>query len=213
MVAAMVGTAAAVILGIRLFRVRRELQAIKEQPQTASSPPNPLFHPIEVEDQKLMLRWFIRRPPHEWLLWRNVAKNLSPQEVQQALDGPFHAAPGCNAPLLEFHGHGVGELLPPTLAEQCRHCGERVFQGYAGVSRVRADALEELQPMNLNGTALEGRTLQDPPIVLEKPAYWHVQRRGDPYDSQFKPATKAPWPDCRRLMPCTPRAHRSYPSS
>jgi hypothetical protein len=170
---------AAIALGFLWYRTRRELRAMAPQPQATPKPVTPQFRDIEVEDKSLNLRWFIRRPPREWIHWRNINQTVSPAAVQQVLDGPFHAAPGCNAPLREkpltgLMNEGTGT---PQFDEKCRHCGQRVFQGTTafGVSvwPVRAYALEELQRMQRNGTKLP-EAQWSPPIVLENPEYWKL---------------------------------------
>jgi hypothetical protein len=154
--------------------VRRKLHATPDKATTATSPQ---FHDIEVEDKRLNLRWFIRRPPREWIHWRNINRTASPELVQQVLDGPFHALPGCNAPLGEKPLLGlVNEATgaSPQFDDECSHCGQRIFKsttGYVNVWPVRAHALEELQRMHRNGTKLPEAQWSSP-IVLENPGYW-----------------------------------------
>ena len=171
---------AAIAFGFLWYRTRRELRAMAPQPQATPKPVTPQFRDIEVEDKSLNLRWFIRRPPREWSHWRNINQTVSPAAVQQVLDGPFHAAPGCNAPLREKPLTGLineGTGTSPQFDEKCSHCGQRVFQGTTvfGVSvwPVRAYALEELQRMQRNGTKLP-EAQWSPPIVLENPEYWKL---------------------------------------
>jgi hypothetical protein len=172
-----VAVTAAFLFGRAWFRVRRELRATQDRSTTASSP---RFHDIEVEDKRLNLRWFIRRPPREWVLWRNIDRTVSPGTVQQVLDGPFHAVPGCNAPLREKRQTGlINETseTSPLLDDKCSHCGQRVFQAATGVSvsvwPVRTFALEELQRMYRNGTKLPEAQWR-PSVILESPGYWNL---------------------------------------
>ena len=170
-----VATAAAVWFGRAWYRSRGELRAV----QTRAHPPP--FRDIEVEDRKLKLRWFIRRPPREWLGWRDVAQNISPGAVHQVLDGPFHAAPGCSAPVREIPAKGllaeVGQVSP-TFDEHCSQCGGHIFQSSNVVLKVevwpvRAAAIQELQRMHRNGTKLRDVGWTDP-VVLQNPDYWKL---------------------------------------
>jgi hypothetical protein len=172
-----VAAISALLFGRAWFRVRRELHTTQEKSATATSP---RFHDIEIEDKRLYLRWFIRRPPREWIHWRNIDRTVSPDAVQQVLDGPFHALPGCNAPLGEkpvtgLINEGIG--TSPQFDDKCSHCGQRVFQAATGagvnVWPVRAYALKELQRMQRNGTKLP-EAQWSPPIVLENPSYWQL---------------------------------------
>jgi hypothetical protein len=173
MVSAVVGIAAALVLGRWWLRARRDLRALQAR---ISGPP--AFRDIEVEDQKLNLRWFIRRRPSLWLNWRNVATTISPAAVHDVLDGPFHAAPGCNAPLVEIQRSN--STAPPQFDQECRSCGRQVFRGArfdegygVDVWAVRAGALEELQRMQRNGTKLPEAQWRAP-VVLENPEYWKL---------------------------------------
>jgi hypothetical protein len=176
---ATVTTCAAILLGSLWYRMRRRVRRKVAEPTTRERV-TPQFHDIEVEDRRLNLRWYIRRPPHEWLHWRNINRTISPDAVQQVLDGPFHSVRTCNAPLPERLLTGlINEVTrtSPLLGEECSNCGQRVYQGTAGsgakVWAVRAYALEELQRMQRNGTRLpEGQW--SPPIVLENPQYWRL---------------------------------------
>lgn len=164
---------AAIAFGRLWYRTQRELRAL-------AKPNTPQFRDIEVEDKKLNLRWRIRRPPHEWRHWRNIASTRGWVGVHQVLDGPFHAAPGCMAPLVEIPATLMSSHGSPTFAENCRQCGQRIFVGLhaeegrrVAVWPVRAYALEELQRMEMNGTKIpEARWC--PPIVLENPEYWKL---------------------------------------
>lgn len=179
--ATLVTTGAAVYFGVKLYRTRRELRGLRAVPATkvervrAYMPPPsaPPFRRIPVEDKQLRLRWLIRKSPDEWLQWRDVAHTVSPVFVRDVLDGPFHAAPDCNAPLEEIpdgSSGGYGQSSP-TFSEWCPSCGQQVFRVHRSESvyvwPVRAQALEELQRMERNGSAFDGT-----PIVLERPAYW-----------------------------------------
>ncbi len=140
-------------------------------PASAPKAPQP-FQRITVEDQRLKLRWSIRRPPKEWLDWRNIRSTISPGAVHQVLDGPFHAAPDCNAPLEEpWVSRPSGGY--PIFKDTCPSCGERVFRTSDGgaplADTVRAQALEEVQRMARNKPVLDGAD-----ITLERPAYWKV---------------------------------------
>jgi hypothetical protein len=73
-----VTTGAAIVLGRSWYRTRRELRAL-------AKPKTPQFRDIEVEDKTLNLRWWIRRPPHEWRHWRNIASTQGPLGVHQVL--------------------------------------------------------------------------------------------------------------------------------
>lgn len=187
----LIGTAgmsltAAFLLARWGLRNRRELRETKATLEAKASPAKVLstsaaasFHPIVVEDHQLKLRWYIRRPPKEWLEWRNIKPGASASSVHAVVDGPFHAVPGCNAALTEIPTRAsLAGPLSPTFDEKCRVCGQRIFRGVheagygVAVWPVRVQALEELQRMHRNGIKLEGRTAQDGPIVLEKPDYW-----------------------------------------
>jgi hypothetical protein len=170
-----VTTGASIVFGYLLYRTRNQLRA------TAAKPKTPQFHPIDVEDKKLNLRWIIRRPPHEWLSWRNIASTQGPLAVNDVLDGPFHAVPGCMAAVWEIpmRQNLYGEVSP-TFDENCRTCGHRIFVGLhaeqgrrIAVWPVRAYALEELQRMQRTGTKLP-EAQWSPPIVLENPEYWKL---------------------------------------
>lgn len=170
-------TLAAAYLGCRLYVARRELHSVRTvlAVKTAKPPLPPPFRQITVEDERLKLRWFVRKPPSAWLHWRDVAGTITPAYVHETLDGPFHAVPGCNAPLQVTYSHSM-----PVLSQRCPSCGEQIFRGRTPESgwgeepvnpyNVRAQALEELQRMERNGTALN----DDVPIVLERPVYWNV---------------------------------------
>jgi hypothetical protein len=142
-------------------------------------PGPPKFQDIEVLDHRLNLRWWIRRPPNEWLNWRNVVQTQSDVVTRQVLDGPFHAVDGCNAALGEIQTPAsISGGLSPQFDEKCRNCGRHVFEGARrhqdlGVTvwPVRAAAIEELQRMQRNGTKVPTNQWRDP-IVLENPGYW-----------------------------------------
>ncbi len=175
-------TAGLLLLGRALVRTRRELHAVKEQPKSAVVLPPALFQKIAVEDERLKLRWFIRRsPPREWRDWRNIDVTVSPQAVEYVLDGPFHSKPGCNEHLKILPDLSPSGNHSPTFDEYCPNCKDRVFlsAGFVdsrvvAVPPVRTKALEELQRMERNGTKLEGRDSLEPPIVLENPGYWNL---------------------------------------
>lgn len=167
-------TGAAIVLGWLWYRTRRKLRAMEAKPKT------PQFRDIQVEDERLNLRWFIRRRPNDWLQWRNVADTIPAQDVHTVLDGPFHA--DCMAALVEIPARQTssGFSGSPTFDENCRTCGQRIFigsrhhEGYAvSVWRVRAYALEELQRMQRKGTKIP-EAQWSPPIALENPEYWKV---------------------------------------
>lgn len=167
-----VTTGATLYLGLEWRKLRRKLRASKEKAP---------FQKITVEDERLKLRWFIRRPPREWREWRNMDVTLSPPALEQVLDGPFHAKPGCNAHLKVLPDLSPSGNYPPTFDEYCPQCGDRVFMAAGlfdnrrvAVPPVRVKALEELQRMELNGIKLEDRNLLDPPIILENPGYWKL---------------------------------------
>lgn len=174
-------TAIAICFARGWYRARHKLRTLDEaQPRTISAPAAPRFHAIEVEDKRLHLRWFIRRPPSEWLNWRDIARSVNWRAVQQVLDGPFHAFPECNAPLTEIPQSGaLAELIEqsPYFDDRCGHCGERIFrtggplQLKVAVWQVRAQALEELQRMERNGTKLSEHEARQG-IVLQNPGYW-----------------------------------------
>jgi len=172
--AAAAATAAGYI-GFRLYRTQRDLRAqlAVAKPKTSGmrvyvSGDMP-FQKITVEDQRLRLRWFLLRPPKEWLHLRDIARSCAPSAVQAILDGPFHAEPECNAELAQTW---VGTAEPqPVFIKRCSSCGKVIFRGLqnkdVAVWPVRAMALEELQRMERSGTKFDGRA-----ITLEKPAYW-----------------------------------------
>jgi len=181
--AAVVITAAAAFLAVRLYRINRGTTRASEAAGAPSrsnvrvygpgdSPP---FQKIIVIDGRLKLRWFIIRPPKEWLPWRDIQNKLSPEAVQQVLDGPFHAVPGCNAPLAERWVSTSDERYL-IFVDTCPSCGKRVFRpliANAGTTLaivffVRAQALEELQRIERNGRVLDATV----PVLLENPAYW-----------------------------------------
>jgi hypothetical protein len=145
-------------------------------PAVAMSEPSPKFEPIEVIDQWLNLRWFIRARPAQWLEIQDPGRTLVPRAVLDILDGPYHAATGCNERLEEYSPFGGGA---PSLGERCPGCGAPTFQPverglesrHVDASTVRAQALAELQRMSRNGTPIEG-----PRIVLERPLYWEKMR-------------------------------------
>jgi hypothetical protein len=177
-VATFVATVAAIWFGRAWYRARRDLRAFEA---TAEAKPPP-FRDIEVLDNKLNLRWFIRRRPSLWLHWRNIRRTTSPSAVHEVLDGPFHAAPGCNAPLKEIEQTGLmAEVSPqsPYFDDQCSHCGRQIFRTggplelKVAVWQARAQALEELQRMQLNGTKLPEAQWREP-VVLENPQYWKL---------------------------------------
>lgn len=190
--AAVVATTTAIYFGLKWYRTRRELHVLKtraivaqaaagaEAAAVRAKAPVPFWN-ITVEDRRLQLRWIIRRPPKEWLHWRNVRSTVSPGAVHEVLDGPFHAAPGCNAPLEETYD-GVLRTDSPTLSERCPVCGQQVFRprrsetGFGNavvyVWAMRAQALEELQRMERNGSPFDA----DVNLTLESPAYWKSMR-------------------------------------
>jgi hypothetical protein len=186
----------ALYFGRGWFRTKRELRASKselveaqkslaaKESKVTTAPRLPVrtaFQKIAVEDKRLKLRWFIRRPPHEWLHLRDVATRVSPQALQEILDGPFHSAAGCNAPLREISPPSAGYgRSSPTFEDHCPSCGQRVFwaasrpgfvhEKWVDVWPVRAQALEELQRMERNDSSVFERD----PIALEKPDYWKL---------------------------------------
>jgi hypothetical protein len=185
-VVTVVMTAAVAYVGVVLLRAQRELREVRAtktelkggNARVLGPGESPSFQKITVEDQHLKLRWFIRKPPKEWLDWRNIAGTVSPDAVQHVLDGPFHAGPGCNAALVE-NWIGIGGNKEPVFADRCSICGQMIYKGLpafggevpARAWRVRASAIEELQRMERNGTRFDGA-----PIVFEQPgpAYWNV---------------------------------------
>lgn len=186
MVVSVAATAVAVMLGVRLLRAQRELRTVKAEAvikpteRSGRLPSPPPFQKVVVEDTRLKLRWFIRRPLHEWIEWRNVLSSVTPLTVEQVLDGPFHAVDGCNAPLKLNPDFSPSGNHPPTFDEHCPTCGQHVFEAapqkghayktFAGAWQVRASAIEELQRMERNGAKLDGTA----PISLENPEYWKL---------------------------------------
>jgi hypothetical protein len=171
-------------LAIKLLRSRRdlgrkqhelELRIAREAMLVSSNPPP--FKPITVEDERLKLRWFIRKSPDGWLHWRKIDTTVDPAFMRETLDGPFHAVPGCNGPLAENWLYtSDGSSRQPVFTGQCQTCSVKIFQGFTVDGRrsgsvpawpVCAQALEELQRMHRNGAAFNGET-----ITLEKPTYW-----------------------------------------
>jgi hypothetical protein len=176
-------TSAGLFFANAWFRMRRELHAVKAEPKTSSRLQTPRFQPIAVEDRKLMLRWYIRQPPHEWRHWRDIENTVYPQTVQDVVDGPFHAKPKCNAPVKVHPDTSPSGNHPPFFdaRDHCSHCGDLIFttptfsEGpRVAAPAVRIAALLELQRMEREGTQLENRAPKDPPIVLEKPGYWNL---------------------------------------
>lgn len=171
---------AAVVLAVLFFRLRRKWnKQQKALSDMLGQPPQPPFKPITVEDDRLKLRWFIRKSPDGWLHWRKIETTVSPDFMRETLDGPFHAVPGCNGPLAENWLYtSDGSSRQPIFTGQCQTCGVKIFQGltidgrksgHVTVWPVCVLALEELQRMHRNGTVFDGK-----PITLEKPTYWKV---------------------------------------
>lgn len=194
-----IATYAALFCGRRWYQAHRELRAVAAQPRATPEAATPQFHDIEVLDEKLNLRWFIRRPPHEWLHWRNVARTVADATVRQVLDGPFDAVDGCNAPLVEIPTKAtIDGASSPQFDEKCTNCGRRVFRdahrsGGWGVSvwSVRAYALEELQRMQRNGTKLPAAQWR-PAVVLENPEYWKLMLTPDATEDDQQQPTLVP---------------------
>jgi hypothetical protein len=67
-------------------------------------PPSTQFQHINVEDERLKLRWILRRPLKDWCDLQDVTNRLSPESVRDILDGPFHAVEGCYERLAEGGG-------------------------------------------------------------------------------------------------------------
>jgi hypothetical protein len=124
-----------------------------------------------VDDERLNLRWQLRRPSSEWL--EQDLNRVGSPFVQQVLDGPFHAVEGCQDRLQE---RGVSSGAP-YLEPRCPGCRKLIFRvrelpgesvAFAYTWEVRAQALGELQRMHRNNNT----ALQKPRIVLERPQYW-----------------------------------------
>jgi hypothetical protein len=171
-VSAVIATAAALWFGLAWYRVRRKLREAQEQ---ANAKPKPFQH-VEILDNRLNLRWVLRRPPSAWIDWQNIGQQ-GPLAVRDVLSGPRHAKEGCNTPLKEgFVGSGLIELSGgPYFDGKCRHCNEQIFEGAAKVDSVCAQALEEVQRMYWNGTKIY-ESQWNRAIVLENPEYWTVMR-------------------------------------
>jgi hypothetical protein len=154
---------------VALFHHNRQLRRAMALPKGTRPP----FQPIEVNDERLHLRWFIRQPPELWLHYQDVQHTLSPPAVQQILDGPFHAV--CLERVMEQRsGYGEGHSSP-ILLETCPGCGAHLFTTphrnleatFAYSWTVRAQAVQELQRMHRKRIPIEG-----PRLVLENPLYW-----------------------------------------
>ncbi len=150
-----------------------EAAARARRGKTPDQPPP--FRPINVDDERLHLRWQLRKPPAHWLGY-DLSHQVAPNYVQEALDGPFHSVLGCQERLEESGGGSGYGRSSPYLEPRCPGCRRFVFSvrqepgeyhSSAYVWQVRAQALGELQRMHRNGNALEGER-----IVLARPQYW-----------------------------------------
>ena len=128
--------------------------------------------PLPVYDDRLTLLWRVRRTPAEWV--ERDVERMTPLELMEIFDDPFHAAPDCHERMAELRtGAGV---VGPQLLELCPGCKSLAFRrAYANMEkvyvdgwRVRAQAITELQRLHRLGRKIEG-----PRIVLERPQYWN----------------------------------------
>jgi hypothetical protein len=165
---------ATVALLLYIRRLRRALAVALQRTAALPKGTRPPFQPIQVDDERLNLRWYIRQPPHDWLNYQDVRHRLSPSAVQEIIDGPYHAV--CLERVQEENASfGGSGHTSPVLLETCPSCGARLFTTphrhleptVAFSWKVRAQAVQELQRMHRGGTRIEG-----PRLVLEKPLYW-----------------------------------------
>jgi hypothetical protein len=155
-------------------RLRRALAVAMRWPTVAAKGERPApFQPIQVDDERLNLRWYIRQRPELWLRYQDIQHSMSPQAIQDIVDGPYHAA--CLERLHEERAGYGANYSSPLLMTACPGCGMVLFSVphrnlesvFVRSWTVRAQALQELQRMHRSGTAIEG-----PRLVLERPLYW-----------------------------------------
>lgn len=155
------------------FYIRKLDRALTAKRAAVSQVTRPAFEPIQVDDERLKIRWTIRQRPDLWLGYQGIQQRLAHSAVQDILDGPFHAV--CLERLDEYRSGYGGGHSSPILRENCPSCGAKIFtsprrnleQTFAHSWTVRAQAVEELQRMRRSGTLIEG-----PRLVLERPLYW-----------------------------------------
>jgi hypothetical protein len=162
---------AALAAAERAAAVDPAIEAVAKARLGKAPDPPPAFKYKVVDDERLNLRWQLRRPSSEWL--EHDLNRVGSPFVQQVLDGPFHAVEGCQDRLQE-RGGGSGT---PYLEPRCPGCRKLIFrvrelagesQAWAYAWEVRAQALGELQRMHRN----DNTALQKQRIVLERPQYW-----------------------------------------
>jgi hypothetical protein len=173
---------AATIALLRYLRRLKRAHTAELAIVTAAAVPKaqPAFRPIDVNDERLSLRWIIRQRPENWLHLQGILRRVSPGAVRDILDGPFHANAKCLERLEEREaGYGGGNERSPLLWELCPGCGEHLFNVprrnletvFVQSWTVRAQAVEELQRMHRSGIAIEGSRL-----TLQNPKYWQDMR-------------------------------------
>ena len=133
------------------------------------------FEPVPIDDNRLTMLWKVLREPAEWL--ERDIERMTPLQLMEILDGPFHAAPDCHERMAELSTGARYTGLGPQLLELCPGCKSLVFRrAYANMDkvyvdgwRVRAQAIAELQRLHRLGRNIEG-----PRVVLERPQYWNL---------------------------------------
>jgi hypothetical protein len=164
---------AAIALWGHSRRLKRAMTGASKRANSVPTVARAPFQPIEVDDERLQLRWYIRQRPESWLHYMDVQHRLAPFAVQDILDGPFHTV--CLERLQEHRSGYGGSNSSPFLSENCPSCGVKLFtvprraleSDFALSWTVRAQAVEELQRMQRGGARIEG-----PRLVLERPLYW-----------------------------------------
>jgi hypothetical protein len=159
------------VLAVMLWRSRATTKLVQRQltEATARLRPPP-FEEVPVEDKRYHLRWFIKRPPSEWLDW-DAIYNYSPELIANVIGGPLHAE-GCNGRLREDWSQQKEK--GPAIDPECPVCGVQLWNPLTEdyePTRIRLfdtrwGVLQTLQRQCRNGTALTSA------VVLDKPEYW-----------------------------------------
>lgn len=76
------------------------------------------FEPVRVDDDRLTMLWKLRREPSEWL--ERDVEGMTPLQLMEILDGPFHAAPDGLSQGIREHGEGLRGWMAGTRAGDCR---------------------------------------------------------------------------------------------
>jgi hypothetical protein len=171
--AVLVSGVAALALWVYNRRLKRAMTTVSKQPDSLPTVSRAPFQPIEVDDERLHLRWYIRQRPESWLHYQDVQHTLSPPAVKDILDGPYHAV--CLERVTELKASYSSGYTSPILMEVCPNCGAHLFiaphrnleRTFAFSWNVRAQAIQELQRMHRKGITIEG-----PRVALERPLYW-----------------------------------------